>query len=81
MVQGNWSFESGLTHVLASWIDMSSNNSPTVAMSSGFQSPFGAETPVKIKNGHWKIPLEEMFCWTYEFFFLRQRMLDWQRHK
>lgn len=47
MVQGNLIFEAGLTHVLASWIDMSSNNSPTVAMSSGFHSPFGVETPIE----------------------------------
>lgn len=38
------------THVLASWIDMSSNNSPTVAMSSGFHSPFGADTPAWANN-------------------------------
>lgn len=34
------------THVLASWIDISNNNSPTVAISSGFHSPFGCATPV-----------------------------------
>jgi hypothetical protein len=38
------------THVLASWIDISSNNSPTVAMSSGFHSPFGVETPACTNN-------------------------------
>lgn len=46
-VQGDLSFEAVWTHVLANWIDMSSNNSPTVAMSSGFHSPFGVETPVE----------------------------------
>jgi hypothetical protein len=35
------------THVLANWIDISSNNSPTVATSSGFHSPFGCATPVR----------------------------------
>lgn len=29
---------------------MSSNNSPTVAISSGFHSPFGVDTPVKIRS-------------------------------
>lgn len=36
------------THVLANWIDISSNNSPTDAMSSVFHSPFGVETPIEI---------------------------------
>lgn len=37
------------TYVLANWIEMSNNNSPTVAISSVFHSPFGKDTP-KYKN-------------------------------
>lgn len=39
------------TYVRANWIDMSRSNSPTVAISSGFQSPFGCDTS-RIKSDH-----------------------------
>lgn len=35
------------THVLANWIEISRSNSPTDAISSVFQSPFGCDTSKK----------------------------------
>lgn len=62
------------TYVLARWIEMSNNSSPTVARSSAFQSPFGWDTSrwEKVNSHLWN---SSRFFFLFYLCFLYLRIL------
>lgn len=69
------------TYVRANWMEMSSSNSPTVAMSSVTHSPFGRDTSAKIDLESFDWP-ERLKDWrwtedTYEYVFSHPNRLHW----